>query len=233
MLCWATVEEYPEMALAAPRDHQLFPVDAVGALTGALGELLGRVPAELEGAVSPFARALRAIQPAAAVAPPSQNLTVCRHLPAALAAARGTALEPAADAVRILAAEACWRQNPNYQRRPPDPAFLDNYGYFVVAGPADGPPAFVETPGLALGFLLLGPGMLYPVHCHPAIELYVALGDDGEWQRGDEPWRRQPAGTVIHHAAEMPHATRAGTTPLLAAYLWLGELSTHARLGQS
>lgn len=219
------------MTLAAPRDHQLFPIDAVGALTGALAALLGRVPAELGGAVAPFAAALGEIQPTAAVAPPIQNLAVCRHLPAALAGARGTALEPMADAVRILAGEAYWTQNPNYQRRPPDPAFLDNYGYFVVAGPADGPPAFVETPGLALGLLLLGPGVLYPAHRHPAVELYIPLGDDGEWQRGDEPWRRQPAGSAIHHASGMPHATRAGATPLLAAYIWLGELATHARLG--
>jgi hypothetical protein len=35
---------------------------------------------------------------------------------------------------------------------------------------------------------------------------------------------------VIHHPSGVPHATRAGDTPLLAVYVWRGELGTHARL---
>src|SRR5690606_24414945 len=116
------------------------------------------------------------------------------------------------------------------RRQPPAPGFLDAYGYFVLAGPADGPPAFVECPGLACGLLLLGPGTLYPPHRHPAAELYLPLTGDGEWQEGDSAWRRVPAGAVIHHASGVVHAMRAAAAPLLAAYLWMGDLATYARL---
>jgi len=218
------------MAQPAPHDDLLFPVDAVGALVAALGDILARAPKDLRPVVAPFATALGEVHPAGAVAPPLQTLVVGRHIPAALAAARGTAAEPLADAAGTLAAEAFWTQNPNYRRRPPDSGFLDGYGYFVVAGPADGPPAFVETSSLAVGLLLLGPGTHYPAHRHPAEELYIPLAGDGEWQKGDGPWRTEPAGAVIHHPSGVPHATRAGKTPLLAAYLWRGELATYARL---
>lgn len=220
------------MARLAPHNDLLFPVDAIGALLAAAGEILARVPAELRQAVGPFAAALQAIQPTGAVAPPLQALPVSRHLSVALAAARGTAAEVLADALGTLAADAFWTQNPNYRRNPPDPRFLENYGYFVVAGPADGPPAFIETPSLAVGLLLLGPGTHYPAHRHPAEELYLPLAGDGEWQKGDGPWRQEPAGAVIHHPAGVQHATRAGSTPLLAAYLWRGELAIHARLAR-
>ena len=218
------------MALAAPHDDLLFPVDAVGGLIQGVAGLLARAPDDLARAVAPFAAALESVHPARAVAPPLQTLPVARQLTEAAAAARGTSAETLAGHAATLGAEAYWTQNPNYQRRPPDPGFLDSYGYFVVAGPADGPPAFVESPGLALGLLLLGPGTHYPAHAHPAEELYFPLSGDGEWQTAESAWRREPAGAVIHHPSGVPHATRAGKTPLLAIYLWRGALASHARL---
>ncbi len=59
--------------------------------------------------------------------------------------------------LRALGPSLTWAQNPNYRRRPPDPKFLDNYGYAVIAGPPDGPPTLVAEHPLALGVLLLGP----------------------------------------------------------------------------
>lgn len=216
------------MAKPGPAQPEIFPVAAIDAVTSALRALLAR--AEGSGPAAPFARALEAVNPAAAVTPPLQVLPVCRHLAVALGAidAMSSLAEPLAE----LAAEAYWTQNPNYQRRPPAAGFLDDYGYFVLAGPADGPPSFVECADFACGLLLLGPGTLYPAHRHPASELYIALTGDAAWQRGDEAWRSEPAGAVIHHASGEPHAIRAGPTPLLAAYLWMGELATYARLSQ-
>lgn len=159
-----------------------------------------------------------------------QRLPVCRFCDDALAAASRTAAGSLATALGAQAPALSWTQNPNYRRRPPDPTFLDNYGYAVIAGPADGPPALALTPGLAVGVLLLGPGAHYPLHAHPAVEIYYTLTPDGEWWREDGPWRRQPPGTAIYHAPNQRHATRAGATPLLAIYLWRGDLATHARL---
>jgi hypothetical protein len=230
MVLFSTVEEYLEMAFAAPRDDLLFPVDTVGALLAALGEVLAGATGPLRRAVAPFEAALAEINTAAAVAPPLQNLPVCAHLEAACEAARASRAERLVKAVAPLAVDAFWTQNPNYQRRPPAAGFLDGYGYFVVAGPADGAPAFVESPSLAVGLLLLGPGTSYPTHRHPAEELYIPLTDQGEWQKGEAAWRAELAGGVIHHPPDLPHATRAGAGPLLALYLWRGALATHARL---
>jgi hypothetical protein len=159
---------------------------------------------------------------------PAARLRVCRYWDAALQAASG-APSPLVAALGTLGPCLSWTQNPNYRRRPPDATFLDNYGYAVIAGPADGPPALAVDPRRALGVLLLGPHAHYPLHAHPAVEVYDTL-TPGEWWRDDGPWRQEPPGTAISHARNVRHATRAGASPLLAIYLWRGDLGTHAAL---
>ena len=168
-----------------------------------------------------FVRTLEPRPPAAVG--PATRLPVCRFLDLVFEAATG----PLVAALRALAPSLSWTQNPNYRRRPPDPAFLDSYGYAVIAGPAAGPPALALEPRLALGVLLLGPHAHYPLHAHPAVEVYYTL-TPGEWWRDDGPWREWGPGTAIHHPPGMRHATRAGPAPLLAIYLWRGDLATHA-----
>jgi hypothetical protein len=158
------------------------------------------------------------------------GLPVCRYWAPALEITDGQ--QPLAGMIHALQALGpwlVWAQNPNYRRAPPSADFLDRYGYAVIAGPADGPPALIGHAGLALGVLLLGPHTHYPQHRHPAVELYVPL-NAGEWWRGEGPWRSEPPGAVIHHGSELAHATRTGDAPLLAIYLWSGDLGTHARL---
>jgi Dimethlysulfonioproprionate lyase len=77
--------------------------------------------------------------------------------------------------------------------------------------------------------LLLAPHTHYPRHRHPATELYLPL-TFAQWWRGDGPWRDEAPGAVIHHAGNVPHATRSGDEALLAVYLWTGDLATHARI---
>ena len=155
-----------------------------------------------------------------------EDIAVCRVWDDALADAGAPELT---SALRVLGPALSWTQNPNYRRRPPDPTFLDNYGYAVIAGPSHGPPALTVAPDLALGVLLLGPHAPYPVHAHPAVEIYYTL-TAGAWWREPGPWRREPVGTAIYHAPNVRHATRAGAGPLLAVYLWRGDLTTHAAL---
>ena len=156
----------------------------------------------------------------------TERIAVCRFWDTALTDSSATELTAA---LRALGPALSWAQNPNYRRRPPDPTFLDNYGYAVIAGPSDGPPALAAAPSLALGVLLLGPHAHYPVHAHPAVEIYYTL-TAGEWWREPGPWRSEPVGTAIYHAPNVRHATRAGAGPLLAVYLWHGDLTTHATL---
>src|SRR5882672_7154435 len=210
-------------------------------------ETLARVFAELEGelriaaeaaeadtaaSLREFARLLTSLDRnrlAGEPATPPNRLPVGRFWDAALRSANGA---PGAliAALETLGPWLSWAQNPNYRRRPPDATFLENYGYAVIAGPEDGPPAIAAEPRLALGVLLLGPHAHYPVHAHPAIEIYYTLTPGGEWWRDEGPWRRMPPRAVIHHAPHVRHATRAGSSLLLAIYLWRGDLATHARL---
>jgi hypothetical protein len=209
-----------------------FMTDAA-AFNAFLGGLAGRLrqaaAADVDSAESlaEFAERVAALPVSTAAAlEPQAPLAVCRHWPAALEGLGAGWARPLAS----LAPALSWAQNPNYRRAPPAPDFLANYGYAVIAGPAAGLLAPIRCETLALGILLLGPGTHYPLHSHPAVELYVTLSGDGEWWRDQGPWRTFPPDRVIHHASLVPHATRAGTRPLLAAYLWQGDLARHARL---
>jgi hypothetical protein len=88
----------------------------------------------------------------------------------------------------------------------------------------------VATDSLALGILLLGPKTHYPTHRHPAVEIYVVAAGEAEWRNGEAPWRREAPGSVIRHETMMPHATRTLDEPLLAVYVWQGDLKTHAKI---
>jgi quercetin dioxygenase-like cupin family protein len=130
----------------------------------------------------------------------------------------------------MLGPSLVWTRNPNYRGRP-NPRFLANYGYGVILGPADRRAhPLIEDATSSMGLLMLGPDVVYPRHRHPAEEIYIPLAGRAWWQRGDGPWRRVQPGIAIHHPPCIPHATRTGGDPLVALYLWQGEIATHARL---
>jgi hypothetical protein len=120
-----------------------------------------------------------------------------------------------------------WRQNPNYTIAGMGEGFMASYGYVEFAGPKE---ALFHAEDIRVGLLLLGPGLHYPLHTHPAEEIYHPLTDGGLWRRGTEDWRRVPAGHAIHHAPMMPHETKAAEDTLLALYCWRGDTTTEARL---
>jgi hypothetical protein len=202
-------------------------------LTALLGPLASLLRRELVATpeLAPFLELLASLQEGA-LAPPSVHaasaLPVVAHLAAALALASGPARE-LADGLETWVPALAFVQNPNYRAAPPSPNFLDNYGYAVIAGPRDGPPALQVSPMLAFGLLLLGPHTEYPLHHHPASEVYAPLGE-AEWLSGASGWQKKAPGSVIHHAPHVEHATRTGDMPLAALYLWRGDLDTHARL---
>jgi quercetin dioxygenase-like cupin family protein len=153
--------------------------------------------------------------------PNPAKLPVCRFWPKILAAG-GMLVDPLGDLSPYLR----WVQNPNYVAAPPAADFLANYGYVVLAGPG----GLVATDSLAMGILLLGPNTHYPRHRHPAVEIYVVAAGEAEWRRGESAWRREPPGSVIRHETMAPHATRTLDEPLLAVYVWRGDLMTHAKI---
>lgn len=159
------------------------------------------------------------------------DLPVCRYWPLLLDDA-GESMADMARPLRILGRHFRWHQTAGYRRAPPSPGFLDNYGYAVIAGPPHGAPFIWRNDPLEIGVLLLGPDTCYPPHHHPALEIYLPL-HRAEWRRGGEDWREEPPGRVIFHRSFEAHATRTGDRPLLALYLWRGEITTSARFVDS
>lgn len=154
---------------------------------------------------------------------------VAQFIGQAVALGREGPLAAIAGAFAAAEHECDWLQNPNYSEASLGPGYVDRYGYVELVGP--GRP--IESADLLVGLLLLGPGMHYPDHAHPAEEIYHVVAGTAEWWREDEGWRRKGPGAVIHHVPMMRHAMRTADEPLLALYCWTGEVKTYATMTES
>ena len=159
----------------------------------------------------------------------SRQLPVQHYWHRALAAATGGPTAELAATIEDICPALTWVQSPDYVRDPPSADFINNYGYAVVVGPSSGPPALVVDHHLAAGLLMLGPQTCYPLHHHPATEIYFVVSGRARWRRGAGPWEFKQASALIHHASGLPHGTWTADEPLLAVYLWRGDLDTDAQ----
>lgn len=114
-----------------------------------------------------------------------------------------------------------WRQNPTYT----DAGFLGRYAYCELLGPA----GLASHTTVSAGLLYLAPGTMYPPHAHPAEEAYHLLAGVSEWQSGSEPLTWRSPGDRVEHPSGVTHSMRSGSTPMLALYIWRGDLATPAR----
>jgi hypothetical protein len=169
--------------------------------------------------------ALASATPNPAPVPP-HTLPVCRHWDRALARVQPEALLPLGAALRALTPLLAWRQNPGYIADRVGAAFLDDYGYAETVGCA----GFLVSARVAAGVLLLGPDTAYPPHAHPAVEHYLPLSGTALWGTGGSPPSPRPPGCLIYHPSGVSHEMRTGAEPLLALYLWQGDLGTAAAL---
>jgi mannose-6-phosphate isomerase-like protein (cupin superfamily) len=78
---------------------------------------------------------------------------------------------------------------------------------------------------LRLGLTLVAPRTLYPMHAHPARELYCVVSGEALWTAGNVARRPKP-GAFILHPSGIPHAMETDTTSLLAIYSWHGDIFT-------
>jgi len=164
----------------------------------------------------PDLRVTRAVEPA--------GLPVCAVLGAAAAGA-----PPAFAALMAgLRDGAAWlRWGQTYGAADFGEAFLQGYGWTELIG-LRGP---IASEAVAVGFLLLGPGVDYPPHAHEATEVYLPLSGRADWMRADAPYAPIAPGVAIRHPAWMPHAMRTGAEPLVAAYVWRGgDLAAKSRI---
>ena len=77
---------------------------------------------------------------------------------------------------------------------------------------------------VAFGAYLQFPDTWYPRHWHAAEELYFILSGTALWTRDGVSAEPAPPGTLIRHASFERHATRTLAEPLLAFWVWLGDL---------
>nr|WP_246326177.1 dimethylsulfonioproprionate lyase family protein [Actinomycetospora corticicola] len=147
--------------------------------------------------------------PQLAAQPP--DLPVLAHLDDAVARIADEVDGQLAEAVRLLARRAAWTRTASYVD---DTALFAGYAHAGLRTDDD----------VVLGLVVLGPGVHYRAHHHPAEEYYLPLGAI-RWDHG-EGWVDEPAGELIHHAPWQPHAMTTGDRPVLLAYLWFDEVDT-------
>ena len=128
--------------------------------------------------------------------------------------------QPLLDALRPRMLAMPWRQNPTYT----DESFLRRYAYCELLGPT----GLVPHAKVSVGLLYLAPGTFYPPHAHPAEEAYHLLAGASEWQAGAGVMTPRSPGDRMEHPSGVSHAMRSGKTPMLALYVWRGDLFTPA-----
>lgn len=98
--------------------------------------------------------------------------------------------------------------------------FAERHSYCDIAGPG----ALIEAPDIGFGAYLQFPDTFYPRHWHAAEELYFILGGTALWTRDEATDAPARPGTLIRHAPFERHATRTQAEPLLALWVWMGDL---------
>jgi len=105
----------------------------------------------------------------------------------------------------------------SYAPRSDAPDLKDRIAFAEIIGP-DAP---YHSDHIGFGLTLIAPYTLYPLHWHPAVELYHVVAGSAQWTLGNVE-RTLPPGTFILHPSRAVHAMRTGKEPLLAVYTWSG-----------
>ena len=98
--------------------------------------------------------------------------------------------------------------------------FPGGYAYAMLAD--ESPPA--DDDPVRVGLLLQRGNIPYPGHAHDAEEFYFILSGEAHWRIDAREFTARP-GDLIHHAPCAVHAMQTGSAPLLALWVWRGNLS--------
>jgi mannose-6-phosphate isomerase-like protein (cupin superfamily) len=129
--------------------------------------------------------------------------------------------DPITQALANLPGPLSWYYH--YETRPGEADLSSQIAFAELVGP-DGD---MDAPDCRVGFTLMAPDTFYPLHAHPAIELYFVIAGNAEWRAGDTT-RRVPPGELVLHRSSEPHSMRTFAEPLLALWSWSGDLDTPA-----
>lgn len=100
--------------------------------------------------------------------------------------------------------------------------FVGRYAYVEIVGP-DG---LVGCPKLRFGLYLQSPDSYYPPHDHAAEEFYYVVGGGARWQIDDGEFFTTRPGSFVHHKPHQRHAMETAADPLLAMWIWTGDIRT-------
>jgi len=100
--------------------------------------------------------------------------------------------------------------------------FIGRYGYVEIIGP-DG---LASCPKLRFGLYLQSPDSYYPPHDHAAEEFYYVVGGGARWQIDDGEFFDTRPGSFVHHKPHQRHAMETAAEPLLAMWIWTGDIRT-------
>lgn len=87
-----------------------------------------------------------------------------------------------------------------------------------------------ESSSVCLGITLIAPETFYDWHSHPAVETYACLSSRSEWGLNYQPLVEKSVGDVILHPSNAAHAMRTGDEPLLAPWIWTGNIDVPAKM---
>ncbi|WP_374376094.1 dimethylsulfonioproprionate lyase family protein [Dongia sp.] len=137
----------------------------------------------------------------------------------ALTAAAGSPLAHVAKAIAPVSGLLPWHYS--YPTEPGEENLADRIAFAEIVGPQGA----LIAPHARLGFTLMAPHTFYPMHAHPAVELYLVVAGHAAWLSPGIEEVVPPGGFVLHRTGQ-PHAMRTADEPLLAIYAWQGDLDT-------
>ena len=76
---------------------------------------------------------------------------------------------------------------------------------------------------IRLGLYIQKPEINYPLHAHDAEESYLILSGNTDWQIENKKFRVGP-GCIVHHHSSEAHGTHTNKEPLLAVWIWTGQI---------
>lgn len=158
------------------------------------------------------------------VAPEESGLPVLRRFGYLLRAGQQlpkthTPLAELIEAARAVASLAAW--SPFYGDSQWSRPFLDRF----AVGPLVGPRAPFQRRGLIVDLFLYGPRIHYPLHAHPAREVYLPLYGAGEFRIGSAGRPiHVPPGTAVVHQSDEPHGVTVGEGPVFGLTFLRGDL---------
>lgn len=125
--------------------------------------------------------------------------------------------------IRLLAPALSW--NFDYSPHPDSPYLDEKIAFTQFVGPED---LWISS-HFAIGLTLIAPKTHYPAHCHPATEIYLPLAGTGLWSMGNGGYFPRKPGELIFHHSAVTHATRAQEEPVLALYIWHGNIRSPSK----